>query len=68
MKKKTLRESFAVIDRRAHAIDDIRPLSPAMRSQWEAAKRTGPNPAAVGREKNLVKNRSSCLFRSSRRC
>jgi len=44
MKKKTPRESFAVIDRRAHAIDDIRPLSPAMRSQWEAAKRTGDKP------------------------
>lgn len=44
MKRKSVRESFAEIDRQAHAIDDIRPLSPAMRSQWEAAKRTGAKP------------------------
>jgi hypothetical protein len=41
MKQKTVRESFAELDRQAHVIDDIRPLSPAMRAQWEAAKRTG---------------------------
>ena len=41
MKKKPARESFAEIGRQAHALNDIRPLSPAMRSQWEAAKRTG---------------------------
>jgi hypothetical protein len=44
MKKKTVRESFEEIDRQAHVIDDIRPLSPAMRAQWEAAKRTGAKP------------------------
>ena len=41
MKKSILSESFEEIDRQAHALDDIRSLSPAMRSQWEAAKRTG---------------------------
>ena len=41
MKQNTVRESFAEIDRQAHAMDDIGPLSPAMRAQWEAAKRTG---------------------------
>jgi hypothetical protein len=43
MKKKNVRETFAELDRQAHATDDIRPLSPALRSQWEAAKKTGAN-------------------------
>jgi hypothetical protein len=41
MKKKAVLESFAELDRQAHLTDDVRPLSPAMRSEWEAAKRTG---------------------------
>jgi len=41
MKKKHSGETFAELDRQAHRIDDIRPLSAAMRKQWEAAKRTG---------------------------
>jgi len=41
MKKIIVRKSFLEIDRQAHRIDDIRTLSPKMRSQWEAAKRTG---------------------------
>jgi hypothetical protein len=40
MSKRKIRESFAEIDRQAHAIDDIRPLSAVMRAQWQAAKRT----------------------------
>jgi hypothetical protein len=44
MKTKILRGTFAELDRQAHATDDIRSLSPALRSQWEAAKRTGPKP------------------------
>jgi len=41
MKRKPVRETFAKLDRQAHATDDIRPLSPALRSQWNAANRTG---------------------------
>jgi hypothetical protein len=41
MKKKPSLDSLAELDRQAHSTSDIRPLSPAMRSQWEAAKRTG---------------------------
>lgn len=34
---------FEALDKLAHSItfDKLRPLSPAMRRQWEAAKRTG---------------------------
>jgi len=41
VKKKIITESFQELDRLAHTTGDIRPLSPAMRRQWEAAKRTG---------------------------
>jgi hypothetical protein len=41
MKNKPTHDTFSELDRQAHRIDDIRPLSPAMRKQWEAAKRTG---------------------------
>jgi hypothetical protein len=39
--KRDKRESFEQLDRAARNSSDLRPLTPAMRRQWEAAKRTG---------------------------
>lgn len=43
MKKRSPRklESFESLERHAHDLSDIRPMSPAMRRQWNAARRTG---------------------------
>jgi len=41
MTKRKAQETFEELDRQAHDTSDIRPLSPEMRRQWEAARRTG---------------------------
>jgi hypothetical protein len=42
MKKKIKkRQTFEELDQMAHDTGDIKPLSPRLRAQWEAAKRTG---------------------------
>ena len=38
------RESFEELDRLAHDPGDLRPLTPALRRQWDAARRTGTKP------------------------
>ena len=35
------RESFERLDKLAHDVNDIKPISPAMRREWDAARRTG---------------------------
>ena len=35
------RESFEQLEKLAHNVSDIKPLSPAIRREWEAARRTG---------------------------
>ena len=35
------RESFGELEREAQNLSDLRPLSPQLRRQWEAAQRTG---------------------------
>jgi len=35
------KESFEDLDKLAHETNDIRPLTPAMRREWQAARRTG---------------------------
>ena len=41
VKKQNERESFEELERLAHRTDDMRPMSPATRRQWEAARKTG---------------------------
>src|SRR5687767_3258528 len=43
-KDRPKRESFEALDRLAHDTSDLRPLSPALRRQWHAARRTGGKP------------------------
>jgi hypothetical protein len=35
------RETFEELEKLAHDTSDLKPLSPAMRRRWEAARRTG---------------------------
>jgi len=37
----TKRESFEAMEKQAHDVSDLRPMTPAMRRQWDAARRTG---------------------------
>jgi hypothetical protein len=48
-KKKVELGSFDDLDRLAKDASDIRPLSPALRREWEAARRTGAKAAPAVR-------------------
>jgi hypothetical protein len=54
--KQAKRETFEELERLAHRTDDMRPMSPAMRRQWEAARRAGAKP--VGRPRKDPQHRS----------
>jgi hypothetical protein len=56
-KKQNQRESFEELERLAHRTDDMRPMSPAMRRQWEAARTTGSK-ARVGRPRKDPRHKS----------
>ena len=54
MKAKTKnQESFEELEKLAHDISDIKPLSPAMRREWEAAQRTGLKMRSARKYPNL---------------
>jgi hypothetical protein len=50
-------ETFEGLERLAHDTSDIKPLSPAMRRKWEAARRTGAK-ARPGRPRKDPKLKS----------
>lgn len=54
-RKSTARESFEELEKLAHETSDIRPLSPALRREWEAARRTG---ARLGRPRKAPGTKS----------
>jgi len=51
------KESFKALDKAAHDLSDVRPMSPAMRKKWEAAQRTGTK-AKPGRPRKDPRARS----------
>jgi hypothetical protein len=50
-------DAFEELERLAHRMDDMRPMSPAMRRRWEAAQRTGSK-SRLGRPRRDPKHKS----------
>jgi hypothetical protein len=55
--KQVNRETFEELEQLAHRTDDMRPMSPAMRRRWEAARSTGAKPR-LGRPRRDPRHRS----------
>jgi len=55
--KRPVRQSFELLEKLAHDMSDIRPLTPAMRRQWQAARRAGKKRPGRPRKDPRLKSR-----------